>query len=152
MSRNLKEKFQLSAKEYQDMVQQKKPRPPLLKNMVVAFVSGGLICLLGQLVLNFFIGMGFTAQEASNPTVAFFIFLGALATGLGVFDKIAHHTGAGTAIPVTGFANSITSAALEFKREGFVAGVGSKMFLLAGSVIVFGVMTALVIGLISAVI
>ncbi len=152
MSRNLKEKFNLSSGEYKQMVQQKKPRPPLAKNLVTAFLSGGIICLIGQLVLNFFMGLGFTAQEASNPTVAFFIFLGALLTGLGIFDKIARYTGAGTAIPVTGFANSITSAALEFKKEGFVTGVGSKMFMLAGSVIVFGVMTALVIGLISAII
>ncbi len=150
MSRNLEEKLQISAQEYQQMVRQKNPKPPLAKNLVMAFLSGGVVCLLGQVVLNFFIGLGFTSQEAANPTVAVFIFLGALATGLGFFDRMAHYTGAGTAIPVTGFANSITAAAMEFKKEGLVAGVGSKMFVLAGSVIVFGVVTAMVIGLISA--
>ena len=152
MSQNVQETFEISAEEYQQMLEKKKPYPPLGKNLLLAFLSGGALALIGQLIINFFTGLGFTAQEAADPMVAIFIFLGALATGLGIFDKIANYTGAGTAIPVTGFANSITSAALEFKKEGFVTGVGSKMFLLAGSVIVFGVVTALIIGIISAII
>jgi len=152
MSKKVEDIFEISSDEYQQMVEQKKPRPPLGKNLLLAFLSGGFLALVGQLIINFFTGLGFTPSEAADPMVAIFIFLGALATGLGVFDKISHYTGAGTAIPVTGFANSITSAALEFKKEGLVTGVGSKMFVLAGSVIVFGVVTALIIGVISAII
>ncbi len=151
MSKKVQDTFKTSPRDYQKMAQQKKPRPPLTKNLILAFLSGGTICLLGQFVQDFFMMVGFTQQEASNPTVAVFIFVAALLTGLGIFDKIANFTGAGTAIPVTGFANSLTSAALEFKREGMVTGIGSKMFILAGSVIVFGVVTAFIIGLISAI-
>lgn len=152
MSKKVQDNFKTTPRDYQKMAQGRKPKPPLAKNLTIAFLSGGLICLLGQFVLDFFTGIGFSETEAANPTVAVFIFIGTLLTGLGVFDKIARHTGAGTAIPVTGFANSITSAALEFKKEGMVTGIGSKMFMLAGSVIVFGVVTAFIIGLISAII
>lgn len=140
-------------KAYQELVNQKKPKPNLAKNLSLAFVVGGGICTLGQLIQNIFINyFGFEPERAGDPTVATMIFIGGLLTAVGVFDKIARHAGAGSAVPVTGFANSIVSAALEFKREGFVLGVASKMFILAGSVIVFGVVTAFVIGLISALI
>src|SRR5690554_4728571 len=111
---------------------------------------GGGICTLGQFIQNVYINyFGFEPERAGDPTTATVIFIGGLLTALGVFDRIARHAGAGTAVPVTCFANSIVSAALEFKRECFVLGVGSKMFILAGSVIVFGVVTAFVVGLIS---
>lgn len=129
---------------------QNKPRPPLVKNTISAFIGGGLVCLFGQIILNIYIGLGISKEKAGNPTVATVIFIAAVLTGLGVFDKIAKIAGAGLAVPVTGFANSITSMAIEFKREGLVLGTGSKMFALAGSVIVFGVVTAFVIGIISA--
>lgn len=152
MSKKARDTFMINPTDYQKMIKEKQPRPPLTKNLTLAFLSGGTICLIGQFVQDYFVGLGFTRQEAANPTVATFIFIGALLTGLGVFDKIARYTGAGTAIPVTGFANSITSAALEFKKEGMVTGIGSKMFMLAGSVIVFGIVTAFIIGIISALI
>lgn len=117
---------------------------------MIAFLSGGMICLLGQIIQNLYSRFGFTTQEAANATVSTVIFIGSLLTGLGVFDKIAAFAGAGSAVPVTGFANSVTSAALEFKKEGLVAGLCSKMFSLAGSVIVFGVMTAFVVGILKA--
>lgn len=129
---------------------QKKPRPPLYKNLISAFLAGGAVCLFGQLILDLFISLGVPEEQAGNPTVATVIFIAAVLTGLGVFDKIARIAGAGLAVPVTGFANSVTSMAIEFKREGLVLGTGSKMFALAGSVIVFGVVTAFIIGLISA--
>jgi stage V sporulation protein AC len=91
-----------------------------------------------------------TSRQAGNLTSAIIIFITALLTGLGVFDHLAKRAGAGLAVPVTGFANSMTASALEFKREGYVLGVGSKMFILAGSVIVFGVLTAFIVGIISA--
>ncbi len=130
----------------------KQPKPPLVKNVLSAFLFGGAICLLGQLILNFYISLGVPPQQAGNPTVATVIFIAALLTGLGVFDNIANLAGAGTAVPITGFANSVVSMAIEFRREGWVLGTGSKMFGLAGSVIMFGVVTAFIVGLISALI
>lgn len=130
----------------------KKPRPPLVKNVVMAFLVGGLVCVLGQFILNTYTALGVPAEQAGNPTVATIIFMAALLTGFGVFDNLARHGGAGLAVPVTGFANSVTSMAIEFRREGLVLGTGSKMFSLAGSIIVFGVVTAFVIGIISALI
>ncbi len=137
---------------YAQICKEKHPKPPILKNVLSAFFFGGLICVLGQGLYNFYIYLGFSVEDATDPAIATVIFLSALTTGLGYYDKLAKIAGAGTAIPVTGFANSITSAALEFKREGFVMGVASKMFILAGSVIVYGVVTAFVIGVISAIV
>lgn len=136
---------------YQALVNKKKPKPRLLKNCLLAFLVGGGICTFGQLIQNIYIRyFNFAPERAGDPTTATVIFISGLLTALGVYDRIAIHAGAGTAVPVTGFANSVVSAALEFKHEGFVLGVGSKMFILAGSVIVFGVVTAFIVGLISA--
>ncbi len=140
----------ISAEEYRELAEQEKTAPPLLRNALTAFVSGGAVCLLGQVIQNAYIALGFEPEVASNPTVATVVFLAALLTGLGIFDHLAGFAGAGTAVPVTGFANSVTSAALEFKKEGLVLGIGSKMFSLAGTIILFGVITAFVVGLISA--
>jgi len=135
---------------YTEVVKKAEPKPPRLKNALYAFFAGGLVCLIGEGVTDLWeAGMGISHKKAGDPTVATMIFLGALLTGLGVFDKLAKHAGAGLAVPVTGFANAMTSAALEFKREGLVYGVGSRMFMLAGSVIVFGVVTAFVVGVIA---
>lgn len=130
----------------------KQPKPSLIKNILQAFFFGGTICLLGQFILNLYIYWGVPVEQAGNPTVATIIFIAALLTGFGVFDNIAQLAGAGLAVPVTGFANSVASMAIEFKREGLVLGVGAKMFALAGAVILFGVITAFVVGLISAMI
>lgn len=144
-------KQQDKQQKYQKMVQQKQPKPPVLRNVFNAFWVGGTVCLLGQFIQTFYANyLNMSMKDASNPTVATVIFIGGLLTALGVFDDIGKFAGAGTAVPVTGFANSMVSAALEFKREGLVLGVGCKMFILAGSVIVFGVVTAFVVGLISA--
>ncbi|QNO16207.1 stage V sporulation protein AC [Alkalicella caledoniensis] len=146
-------KQQKKQQEYKTMIQKKQPKPPVLKNCFNAFWVGGSICLAGQFLQTFYANaLGMDIKEASNPTVATVIFIGGLLTGLGIFDNIGKFAGAGTAVPVTGFANSMVSAAMEFKREGLVLGIGSKMFILAGSVIVFGVVTAFVVGLISAII
>jgi stage V sporulation protein AC len=114
-----------------------------------AFIVGGLICTLGQGIQNFFINFfDFTEKTAGNPTVATLVLLSALLTGLGVYDKIGQFAGAGSAVPVTGFANSLTSAALEHRSEGIVLGIATNMFKLAGNVIVFGVVAAYVVGVI----
>ncbi|HHW74148.1 MAG TPA: stage V sporulation protein AC [Firmicutes bacterium] len=144
------DELKVTAEEYRRMVGREKPPPPLLQNALKAFFSGGTICLLGQVIQNIYIAFGFSPEDASNPTVVTVIFFAALFTGLGLFDRLALFAGAGTAVPVTGFSNSLTAAALEFKKEGAVLGIGARIFSLAGSVLLFGVVTAFVVGLISA--
>lgn len=142
-------RVKLSQKQYQQMVDSRKPKVNLLSRMLRAFISGGLICCFGELLINVFSdAFGLAQDMASNAAVATVIFLGALLTGLGVFDKIASFAGAGLAVPVTGFANSMVSSALEYKREGLIYGIGSHLFSLAGSVILYGVVTAFVVGLV----
>ncbi|WP_204516812.1 stage V sporulation protein AC [Brevibacillus fulvus] len=136
-----------------EMYKQQAAKYQIKRNVVLntwrAFWVGGTICLFGQFLQNIYINVfHFTPKTAGNPTVATLIFLSALLTGLGVYDKIGQYAGAGSAVPVTGFANSIASAAIEHRSEGYVLGVGGNMFKLAGSVIVFGVVAAFVAGLI----
>jgi stage V sporulation protein AC len=134
---------------YQKLAKKHQPRPNVLKNCVKAFVVGGVICMLGQGLSQMYVKwFGFPPEKAGNPTVATLVFISCLLTGLGVYDRIGQWAGAGTAVPVTGFANSIASAALEHRSEGFVLGVGGNMFKLAGSVIVFGTVAAFFIGII----
>ncbi|WP_010173235.1 stage V sporulation protein AC [Bacillus coahuilensis] len=122
---------------------------PLLRNCLKAFLVGGIICTIGQGITYFYIYFfNFTEQTAGNPTVATMVFIAMLLTGFGVYDKIAQFAGAGSAVPVTGFGNSVISAAIEHRTEGFVLGVGGNMFKLAGTVILFGVFSAFVIALI----
>ena len=99
-------------------MKKKEPRPALARNVILAFLGGGTICLLGQFVEDIFVALGFSREEAANPTVIFFVLIGVLLTGFGFFDKIVRYIGAGITVPVTGFANSVSSAAIEFKREG----------------------------------
>ena len=134
--------------EYQQLVKEKEPPRPLLQNCIRAFLAGGTICLIGQAIQEMFIQWGgFTKKDAGNPTVAVLIIISTILTTIGVYDKIAQWAGAGTAVPVTGFANSMASSALEHKSEGMVLGVGGKMFELAGLVIVFGTVAAFVVGI-----
>lgn len=147
-----KQKLTTTQEKYQKLVTATNPKPNLFQNALLAFVSGGLVCLLGQAFIDFYSwAMKLPPEKASNPATATMILVGALLTGFGHFDKLAHYAGAGLAVPVTGFANSIVSSALEFKREGYIMGIGSKMFMLAGSVITYGVVTAFFVGLIRAI-
>lgn len=149
MSNKKKKKLTPVQQEYHSLAKSKEPPRPVLTNSLKAFVVGGGICLIGQGVADIFIwNFDFTEKTAGNPTIAVMIFLSVVLTGLGVYDHIAQWAGAGTAVPVTGFANSMASAAIEHRTEGFVLGVGGKMFKLAGSVIVFGVFAAFVVALI----
>lgn len=133
-------------KEYQALAEKHQPKRKVFQNCIKAFVVGGAICVLGQAIQMMYIHFfHLTKDIAGDITVATMIFLSCLLTGLGVYDKIGQWAGAGTAVPVTGFANSIASAALEHRSEGFVLGVGGQMFKLAGSVIVFGVVSAFVV-------
>ncbi|AEF17245.1 MULTISPECIES: stage V sporulation protein AC [Thermoanaerobacterium] len=134
--------------EYKDIAQKYEPKPTLLKNVLWAFVVGGLICDVGQFFLNLFINRGMTAEQAGTPVAIIMVFLGSFLTGIGIYDDIGRFAGAGSVVPITGFANSIVSPAMEFKREGFVFGVASRMFNIAGPVIVYGVGTSIIVGLI----
>lgn len=133
-------------KHYQKLVEHNRPRPPILRNLVVAFVVGGLISVVGQFVLNFIMTRGLTEDQAVGPTLAVMIFLGAFTTSIGIYDALGEFAGAGAAVPITGFSNTIVSAAMDFKREGYVLGLGAKMFIIAGPVLVYGILTGVVIG------
>lgn len=147
-----KAKLTPKQQKYQAKAKKAEPRPAYLRNAIFAFFSGGLVCLLGQALIDFYsYTMKVPPKEAANPATATMILLGALLTGFGVFDNLAKYAGAGLAVPVTGFANSVVSSALEFREEGLVYGICAKMFTLAGSVITFGVITAFVFGLIHAI-
>lgn len=138
----------MTEKEYAALVKEMSPRSPLLKDCIVAFVVGGLICTLGQVFLNWYSYMGLEKQDASTAASMSLVALSALLTGLSLYDNIAKHAGAGTLVPITGFANAIAAPAVEFKTEGFILGVGAKMFTIAGPVIVYGVSASVVYGLI----
>lgn len=141
----------MTPEEYKAIAKKHEPQQNILINCLKAFLVGGLICVIGQGIQQFFMSVfDMTTKEASNPTVATLIIISVILTSFGVYDKIAQWAGAGTAVPVTGFANSMCSAALEHRSEGLVLGVGASMFKLAGSVIVFGTVAAFIIGLIYA--
>lgn len=134
--------------KYQEKFDQLKPKTPILKNIIWAFIVGGLICVLGQIFLNYFVSLGLSKNEAGGPTSLALIFLSEFFTGLGVYDELGRKAGAGSIVPITGFANSIVAPAMEFKREGYVFGIGAKMFIIAGPVLVYGISTAVLIGFI----
>ena len=130
------------------MNKQAAPRSPVLKNCVLAFLVGGLICAVGQVVVELATGAGMAIKEARLLCSLTLIALSAVLTGLNVYDNIAKHAGAGTLVPITGFANSIVSPAIEFKSEGLVLGMAAKMFIIAGPVLVYGISTSIVYGLV----
>lgn len=132
-------------KDYQKLVATKE-KSPYGKNLFFSFVIGGGICLIGQIFASWFISIGFTKEIAASLTSVSLIFLSGLFTGLSLYDKLAKHAGAGTLVPITGFANAIVSPAMEFKSEGFIMGVGGKMFVIAGPVIVYGVSSSVICG------
>ena len=140
-------------KDYEKLTKKHIPKRPVLGNVIRAFLVGGLICLIGQFLNQFFIAyFGFDEKTAGNPTVAVLVFIATLLTGLGVYDSIGQWAGAGSAVPVTGFANAMASAAIEHRSEGLVLGVGGQMFKVAGPVIVFGTVAAFVVALVKQII
>lgn len=126
------------SQRYQRIIRKHQPKKPYLRNLVGAFLVGGVICTIGQLILNGFVSAGMTAKAAAVPTSALMIIVGAVLTGLGVYDEIGRFGGMGAALPITGFANSIVAPAMEFRREGMVLGLGAKLFTVAGPVLVYG--------------
>ena len=133
---------------YRSMVLKVMPKVPVIKNVIAAFIVGGIICSIGQIILNAFTIKGFTDVQAAAGTSGILVFLGALLTGLGIYDELGKFAGAGSIVPITGFANSITSPALEFKREGYIYGIGAKVFVIAGPVLLYGTLVSIIVGLI----
>ena len=138
----------MSPQEYQAYVKGMQKKSPLLKDMALAFAIGGAICVVGQLILNGWTAAGLEEKTAGTATSCTLVFLSALLTGLNLYNKLARFGGAGTLVPITGFANAVVSAAIEFKAEGRVTGTGAKMFLIAGPVIVYGTLAAVVYGVV----
>lgn len=141
--------MQYTKQEYQQYLEKKSPNSPLIKDVVLAFLFGGAICTVGQVFLNLYKNvLHLDTEQASTAVSITMIFLGALLTGLDIYCKIAKYAGAGTIVPITGFANSIVSPAMEFKKEGLVLGLASKMFVIAGPVLVYGITASVAVGVV----
>ena len=138
----------LSPEEYQQYVKEKQKKSPLVKNLLFAFVIGGAICVVGQLIREAWIAGGLSQEDAGTATSISLILLSALLTGLNLYNKLARYGGAGTLVPITGFANAVVSPAIDFKSEGFITGMAAKMFLIAGPVIVFGTAASVLYGIV----
>ncbi|SFC62105.1 stage V sporulation protein AC [Clostridium uliginosum] len=138
----------LIKKKYEDMAKQVEPKPKIAQNCAKAFFVGGAICTVGQFINNYALKLGFSEEQVIIMVPIIMIFLGALLTGIGIYDKIAQFGGAGTVVPITGFSNAIVSPAIEFKKEGFIFGVASKMFTIAGPVLVYGIGSSVIIGIV----
>lgn len=138
----------VTQKEYNKIVEKNSPKSKIFTNCLKAFLIGGGICTLGQGLLELYKFWGIGEEDAKTLTSVSLVFLGVLVTAIGIYDKIAKHAGAGSLVPITGFANSMSSPAIEFKSEGFVTGLGAKMFIIAGPVIVYGTAAATLYGLI----
>ncbi len=138
----------LSNEEYKRYANKSAEKSPCIKNCVHAFIVGGGICILAQALTDFYVKLGAAEQSAKTATSVTLIFIAALLTGIGVFDDIAKWAGAGTLVPITGFANSVVSPAIDTKAEGWVLGVGAKIFTIAGPVILYGTLASVVYGVI----
>ena len=140
--------MEISKQEYQKFVKDREQASPIVKDCLLAFAIGGGICVLGQAILDGWMVAGLTRTDAGTATSITLVFLSALLTGLNLYNKIARYGGAGTLVPITGFANAVVSPAIDFKSEGFVTGMAAKMFTVAGPVIVFGVTASVIYGVI----
>ena len=138
----------MTPKEYQQYVQQKSKKSPILKDVALAFAIGGLICVVGQAIQNGWSAAGLSEEDAGTATSCTLVLLSALLTGFNLYSKLARFGGAGTLVPITGFANAVVSPAIDFKSEGFVTGMAAKMFTVAGPVIVFGTLASAIYGVI----
>ena len=140
--------MEMSPQEYQQYVKRKAPKSPIFKDTALAFLVGGAICALGQLIQNGYVSLGMERINAGTATSVTLIFLSALLTGLNLYNSLARYAGAGTLVPIAGFANAVVSPAIDFKSEGFVTGMAAKMFTVAGPVIVFGTLASAVYGVV----
>lgn len=134
-------------KDYQTVIDKHSPKNEVLKNSFKAFWVGGTICVIGQLITEGLMYMGFSEPDAGTLSTITLILLSTILTALNIYDKIGNYAGAGSIIPITGFANSMVSAAMEYKKEGFIFGMGAKLFTVAGPVIVFGTISSVIVGI-----
>jgi len=134
--------------EYSEYVKKVSPNSKLFTNIIKAFVVGGIICVIGQIIVNILKARGLNADMVSSLTSIIMVFIGSLLTALNVYDEIGRFAGAGSIVPITGFANSVVSPAMEYKTEGYIMGMGAKMFAIAGPVIVFGICSSIIAGII----
>jgi stage V sporulation protein AC len=136
----------MSNGDYRDYAEKHMPRSQVLRNMLRAFLVGGIICVIGQGLTDIFMALGVDKETAGSACSICLIFIGAMLTGLGVYDDMAKFAGAGTLVPITGFANSVVAPALEFKTEGYILGTAAKMFIISGPVIVYGISASVIYG------
>ena len=134
-------------RQYQQLVEEISPKSHIVTNCAKAFAVGGAICVIGQLILNLLLRAGASKDAAMAYESILMVFLGVLFTGIGWYDKLGKHAGAGSVVPITGFANSVAAPAIEYKNEGMILGMAAKMFTLAGPVIVYGTLTSIIVGL-----
>ncbi|MGG7164324.1 stage V sporulation protein AC [Clostridium ihumii] len=134
-------------KKFEKLYESETPKPKLLRNCFRAFWTGGLICTIGQIIYNILIAFGISIEQAKVYLPIIMIFIGASLTGLGVYDKIGDYAGAGSVVPITGFANSVVSPAIEHKNEGYILGVGAKIFTIAGPVLAYGITSSIIVGI-----
>ena len=139
--------MKMTNEEYRRYAERHAPRSQVGRNCLASFLTGGAICCVGQLLIDLYAGLGLDKDAAGTAASISLVLLAALLTGLGVYDKLARFGGAGTLVPITGFANAVAAPALEFKTEGLVAGTGAKMFVIAGPVLVYGVVSSVLYGL-----
>ena len=140
--------MKMNNEQYEQLILERMPKSPLGLDMLKAFGIGGLICCIGQGFRDAYTALGAAQEAAAGWTTVTMVFLGVLLTGLGVYDRIAKHGGAGTLVPITGFANAVSSPALEFRTEGYVTGTAVKMFTIAGPVIVYGILASVLYGVV----
>ena len=140
--------FSMSKKDYDKLVKENSPGSKSVRNCIFAFLFGGAFCVIGQLINNFYKHLNYSTPQAATLTSVTMIFIGAFLTAINVYDNLAKYGGAGTLVPITGFANSVVSSAMEFKSEGYVLGLGANMFKVAGPVIVYGIVSSFIYGVI----
>ena len=133
---------------FEALTKEIEPKPKIIKNCIMAFLVGGAICEIGQVITYVLRNLDYSKEDISAITSVIMVFLGALLTAVGIYNKIANFAGAGTVVPITGFANAVVAPAIEFKKEGFIFGVAAKMFTIAGPVLVYGIGTSVIIGII----
>jgi stage V sporulation protein AC len=138
----------MTPREYQAYVKKKEPKSPLLKDVLLAFLIGGAICTVGQLILNGWSAAGLSKEDAGTATSCTMVLLSAVLTGLGLYSRLARFGGAGTLVPITGFANSVAAPAVDFRSEGLITGMAVKMFTIAGPVIVYGTVASVIYGVV----
>ena len=138
----------MTNQEYSDFVDSKAKKSPIVKNIILAFIIGGLICIIGQIIINISMYYGVEQKDARNICSICLIFLGAFLTALNLYSKLGKFAGAGSLVPITGFSNSIVAPAIEFKTEGYILGLGANMFKVAGPVLVYGITTSVIVGFI----